>query len=180
MMGSLATSLLLVLTAATAEPAAHESCPLHASHVASAAKEAQPSLHDEVDARGERVMGFSQQKTEHHFQLTGNGGVITVRVIDPSDVESRGQVREHLRALGPRFASGDFSQPEAIHGRTPPGAGTMIALADEISYRYEELERGGRLVINTANPAARAAVHDFLRFQIEDHQTGDPLIPEGQ
>jgi hypothetical protein len=29
--------------------------------------------------------------------------------------------------------------------------------------------------IKTANAEALAAVHEFLRFQIEDHQTGDPL-----
>jgi hypothetical protein len=43
----------------------------------------------------------------------------------------------------------------------------------EISYSFEELEAGGRVRIKTANPDALKAVHDFLRFQIEDHHTGD-------
>jgi len=30
-----------------------------------------------------------------------------------------------------------------------------------------------RIVAKT--PEARAAVHEFLRFQITDHRTGDPL-----
>ncbi len=186
MTGSLATSLLLILAAATAPPSAtappamHADCPMHASHVPSAAQQAHPSHLDEVNARGEHEMGFSQQKTAHHFELTAGGGTITVTVLDSSDVESRDQVREHLRALGPRFASGDFRQPEAIHGLTPPGAEVMIELAGEITYRYEELERGGRLVLETSNSEARAAIHDFLRFQIDDHETGDPLIVGGQ
>lgn len=32
------------------------------------------------------------------------------------------------------------------------------------------------LVITTANPKALKAIHEFLRFQIEDHRTGDPKI----
>jgi hypothetical protein len=43
----------------------------------------------------------------------------------------------------------------------------------EISYSFEELPAGGRARIKTADPDALKAVHDFLRFQIEDHHTGD-------
>ena len=43
----------------------------------------------------------------------------------------------------------------------------------EISYRFEELPAGGRVRIKTTNPEALKAIHDFLRFQIEDHHTGD-------
>jgi hypothetical protein len=43
----------------------------------------------------------------------------------------------------------------------------------EISYGFEELPSGGRVRIKTTNPEALKAVHDFLRFQIEDHHTGD-------
>lgn len=175
MIGSLAPSLLLILATATAVPPTHEGCPMHGGHAATAGEQAHRSHLDEVDARGEREMGFSQQKTEHHFHLTANGGIIAVAATDPLDLESREQIRRHLRSLGPLFASGDFQRPTAIHGRTPPGVGVMTELAGEITYRYEESEHGARLVIETANRAARAAIHDFLRFQIEDHQTGDPL-----
>ena len=30
--------------------------------------------------------------------------------------------------------------------------------------------------IFTGNPEALAAVHEFLRFQIKDHRTNDPLV----
>jgi TusA-related sulfurtransferase len=49
----------------------------------------------------------------------------------------------------------------------------MQKLKSEISYRYEEIERGGRLRITSKDPSAIAAIHDFLKFQIEDHKTGD-------
>jgi len=35
------------------------------------------------------------------------------------------------------------------------------------------MEGGGRVRIRTANRKALAAVYQFLRFQIADHQTGD-------
>jgi hypothetical protein len=43
----------------------------------------------------------------------------------------------------------------------------------EISYLFDELPTGGRVRIRTANADALKAIHDFLRFQIEDHHTGD-------
>jgi hypothetical protein len=33
---------------------------------------------------------------------------------------------------------------------------------------------GGRVDIATSDPAALAAVHQFLKFQIAEHKTGDP------
>lgn len=35
-----------------------------------------------------------------------------------------------------------------------------------------EIENGGRVRIKTINPESLAAVHEFLRFQIADRQTG--------
>ena len=32
-----------------------------------------------------------------------------------------------------------------------------------------------RVLISSRNPEAVAAVHEFLKFQITEHQTGDPL-----
>jgi hypothetical protein len=40
-------------------------------------------------------------------------------------------------------------------------------------------EKGGGLVrLRTENAEALAAIHEFLRFQIKDHQTGDSLEVE--
>jgi len=44
---------------------------------------------------------------------------------------------------------------------------------NEIIYRFEELPTGGRVRITTTNSDALTAIHDFLRYQIEDHHTGD-------
>ena len=50
---------------------------------------------------------------------------------------------------------------------------TLKRLRAQINYRYEATDSGARLVITTANTNARTAIHQFLRFQIKDHQTGD-------
>ena len=55
----------------------------------------------------------------------------------------------------------------------------MARLKDRITYRYEETPAGGRVRIVTGNAEALAAVHAFLRFQIEDHQTGDSAVVQG-
>lgn len=128
-----------------------------------------------VSARGEEAMGFSQSETTHHFILNADGGVIQVEVKDPNDASSREQIRRHLAHVARAFAAGDFDTPMLVHARVPPGVPAMRRLKSEIGYAYEETERGARVRIKTKNAEALAAVHDFLRFQITDHETGDPL-----
>jgi hypothetical protein len=60
-----------------------------------------------------------------------------------------------------------------VHDQTPPGVPAMKENRAEISYSFEPLPTGGRVRIKTTNPEALKATHDFLRFQIKDHQTGD-------
>jgi hypothetical protein len=62
-----------------------------------------------------------------------------------------------------------------IHGTTPPGVPTMKKLHSEIRYQYQQTDTGGKIAIDTTNPKALKAVHEFLRFQISEHQTGDPI-----
>ena len=60
-----------------------------------------------------------------------------------------------------------------IHAQEPPGVPAMKRAGAAIAYKYELLPRGGRVVLHT--DAHVTAIHEFLRFQITDHQTGDPL-----
>ena len=43
-----------------------------------------------------------------------------------------------------------------------------------IHWKFEETETGGRVRIASKDSEALSAIHEFLRFQIEDHETGDP------
>lgn len=57
----------------------------------------------------------------------------------------------------------------------PPGVPVMKAKHDAIIYKFEPTNRGGQVRITTKDPDALRAVHDFLKFQIKDHRTGDPI-----
>jgi hypothetical protein len=125
--------------------------------------------------RGDHVMGFDQTKTTHHFLLQKSGGSIEVTANSAGDRESSEQIRMHLKHIAKMFAEGNFSAPMLIHDQTPPGVPVMQDLKGEIEYNYEEIDRGAAVRISTKNPTALKAIHDFLRFQIKEHKTGDPL-----
>lgn len=149
------------------------SCPMHEKH-AQAAQDATDEQHRGVDERGDVVMGFSHEKTTHHFFLYADGGAIDVEAKDANDTESRDQIRMHLAHFSRLFAEGNFTGPMFIHAENVPGTAVMKELREEIRYQVEPTERGGRMRITAANAKALAAVHEFLRFQIRDHRTGDP------
>ncbi len=149
--------IYLLILALAGDPA---TCPMHAQHAA-------------VDQRGDQVMGFSHHRTKHSFRLFVDGGAVEVRANDAADTESVSAIRAHLKEIAEEFAKGDFARPRQIHGRVPDGAPVMKDLGDAITYRYEELERGGRVRLVTKEKRGVEAIHAFLRFQIADHRTGD-------
>ena len=126
-----------------------------------------------VNEHGDHVMGFSHEKTTHHFELHRDGGSIEVRAIDPNDTESRDQIQSHFQHIAQMFANGNFSAPMLVHGKEVPGTATMTQLKDKLHWKLEETPRGARLTVATDNKAGLHAVHQFLTFQIEDHKTGD-------
>jgi hypothetical protein len=131
--------------------------------------------HTAVDSRGDHVMGFSHEKTTHHFRLYRDGGAIEVTANDPKDTESRDQIQMHLAHIAKMFAAGDFNAPMLVHDKVPPGTPAMQKMKSEIKYAYEKTQLGARVLLATKNPEALAAVHEFLRFQINDHLTRDSL-----
>jgi hypothetical protein len=82
-------------------------------------------------------------------------------------------IRLHLKQIAMMFSSGDFSIPMFVHSEVPPGTTEMTDRRAQITYTFEELPAGGRVRIVTQNRDALNAIHDFLNFQIQDHQTGD-------
>jgi hypothetical protein len=129
--------------------------------------------HSQMDERGETGMGFSQSATTHHFSLKADGGVIQVEANDSADAASRDEIRMHLRHIARAFQNRDFAIPMFVHDTVPSGVPEMKRLQKEIKYTFEESASGGRVVISSANRDAVAAIHKFLRFQIEEHKTGD-------
>jgi hypothetical protein len=141
----------------------------HEEHLAQMQKEA------EMKKRGAAAMGFNQDKTTHHFHLTASGGFIQVEVNESSDAINRDLIRTHLQTIAEEFAAGNFGKPFATHDEVPPGVKTMQRKKSAISYQFESTESGGRVRITAKSTDAVRAVHDFLRYQIAEHATGDPL-----
>ncbi len=132
-----------------------------------------PQHHADVDRRGARVMGFDQHQTVHHFFLYEDGGAISVDVKNPSDTANLAAIRVHLPHVAMMFGEGNFEAPVLVHDTNVPGTTEMARLRTHVSYKYGDTALGGRVNIVTTDPDALAAVHAFLRFQIEDHRTGD-------
>jgi hypothetical protein len=159
--------LLIALTVGASaqsnqKPESQTECPMHAAHT-------------QMNDRGEKGMGFSQTATTHHFFLSPKGGVIQVEANDSADAINRSEVRMHLGHIAKAFQSGDFDIPMFVHDTVPPGVPEMKRLRTNIQYSFEETPNGGRVVIFSANKEALDAIHRFLRFQIEEHNTGDQM-----
>jgi hypothetical protein len=90
----------------------HASCPMHDAHT-------------QMNARGEKGMGFSQTATTHHFFLEPDGGVIQVEAKDSTDTGSRDEVRMHLGYIAKAFQNGNFDIPMFVHSTVPPGVPEM-------------------------------------------------------
>jgi hypothetical protein len=145
------------------KPESQAECPLRAAHT-------------QMNGRGEKGMGFSQTATTHHFLLKSNGGVIQVEPNDSADTTNRNEVRMHLGHIAKAFQSGDFDIPMFVHDTVPPGVPEMKRLRKDIQYSFVETPNGGRVVISSENKEAIDAIHRFLRFQIEEHKTGDQMV----
>jgi len=158
---ALAAVLLALTTSVVAQQAANNESP--AEH------------HAAVTRRGDLEMGFSHEKTAHHFRLFKDGGLIEATANDANDTNSREMIRMHLTHIAKMFAAGNFDAPMFIHATNPPGVATMAELKDQIEYKFEETDGGAKVRIRTANAKALEAIHQFLRFQITEHETGDPV-----
>src|SRR5437870_6921469 len=145
-----------------------QSCPMHKEQIKNS------SQHQaDVEKHDDQAMGFPHDKTTHHFRLYSDGGAIEVTANDGKDTENIQAIRSHLAHIVRLFSDGDFSIPMFVHDQVPPGVPVMKEKRDQISYSLEELPAGGTLRIKTTDHDALKAIHDFLRFQIGDHYTGD-------
>lgn len=162
----------VVVASSVATRAQHPAMPpgmTHEEHLAQMQKDA------ELKRRGADAMGFDQDKTAHHFRLSKTGGAIEVVAKDPADDVSRDQIRTHVKTIADQFAGGDFGKPLATHGELPPGARMMQERRSALTFTYEELPGGARVRIAASDTKTTDAVHEFLRYQIREHATGDQL-----
>ena len=129
---------------------------------------------------GTSQMGFDEAKTTHHFRLYTDGGAIQVEAKDTKEAkdakDTKGLVRTHLSHIAVMFGNGDFEAPMMVHDtKDVPGIKVLAERHASLTYRYSETPAGGRVEIVTTDAAALAALHEFLRYQIREHKTGDSV-----
>jgi hypothetical protein len=157
----------LALAAAPAAAVAQDHAHCHAAP--------SPAHREAVDHRHDDTTGVSHAASVHHFLLAPDGGAIQLEATDEADHATRDRIRAHLQAIAAAFTAGDFAMPRQIHDQAPNGVDVMIERRAAIRYAFHPTDRGGRVTIATDDPTAKGAVHAFLRFQIADHGTGDPV-----
>ncbi|HZN97044.1 MAG TPA: hypothetical protein VFB61_04870 [Gemmatimonadales bacterium] len=121
-------------------------------------------------AQGEESAFAAMEKLgTHRFEDAPDGGRIEL-TRDPGDSAGIAEVRAHLARIASDFAAGNFSKPGEVHeDKEVPGAATMAARRNRISYRYSPVTGGGELRIVTRDPEALKAVYQYLAFQRREH-----------
>lgn len=134
-------------------------CPMHAKHMA------------EVDSRHD-TFGMHHKESRHNFRLYADGGAIELRGVAVD------AIRKHLREIQSDFSKANFDTPRFVHDKVPDGVDVMKRLRAKIAYRYDDVAEGGRIRIRTSDPEAVRAIHAFMKFQIDEHRTGDTGVLE--
>ena len=115
-------------------------------------------------------MGVDQYSSSHAFAVTPDGGRISLER-DTDDSLGVQQIRAHMKLIQHAFQAGDFSTPAFVHQKEMPGTAVMKEKRAVIEYSYEDLPRGGSVVIRTSDPAARSAIAQFLEAQRTEHHS---------
>lgn len=124
-----------------------------------------------LQQRGKKAMGVDQYTSTHRFDALPDGGRIELQR-DSTDSAGVARIRAHMRGIAAAFAAGDFSTPMFVHMREVPGTRVMIERRRLIHYSVKDLPRGAEVLMVTHDPAALAAIHEFMAFQRRDHHSG--------
>jgi hypothetical protein len=117
---------------------------------------------------GATVMPFILDETTHIFEQLDNGGRQQV-LADSGYADQVPLIQEHLQEEATRFASGDFHDPEAIHGDAMPGLHDLVMGHDRIVIEYSELPNGGQILYTSGDPELVGAIHQWFDAQVADH-----------
>ena len=115
-------------------------------------------------------MGVDQYTSKHVFEDRPDGGLIVLDRDDATDTAAIRTIRAHMRDIEGAFQRGDFTLPGVVHAQQVPGTRVMAEKRSTILYRAADRPRGSEVRIQTTDPAAIAAVHEFLKFQRLDHR----------
>lgn len=139
---------------------------------AQAAPAANPE--QEVESRFSRAMGVPVEKVTVHFYLVKNGGVVELSAKNPTDTTTAAALQKYLQNQKDLWEKGKETAVTDVHLRAPEAASTMRRLRNDITFFMAKTDSGGVLRMFSINEQARAAIQDYLRFEITEHKTGDP------
>lgn len=163
---SLAITLVLTLSAVALCAQDHSASHDHAAM--SARDTRSDTAYAAMQERGRTAMGVDQYSSAHRFDDRPDGGAIELQR-DPGDSAGVSVIRAHLAEIARKFSVGDFEVPGFVHGTAVPGTAVMHTRRAAISYQFEPLPGGGRVVMRTRDAEAVRAIHAFLAFQRNEH-----------
>jgi mono/diheme cytochrome c family protein len=131
----------------------------HADHHANHAAEARGT---ETPKPNDIGADFTAEKATHKISVSDNGGYIDIVTRDPNDVTSREQIRADLKAIEQKFTAGDFNTPGLSHAKLPSTINIPKGINHLVKYQYKEIDRGGRLFINAADPQLGIVIINFM------------------
>ena len=132
-------------------------CPMHFEN-GSPAKDCRQ---EGVVEHGDEVMGFSHEKTTHHFRLYADGDSIEAEANDSEDAASRDEIRSHLAPIATMFAAGNFRAPVFVHAQNPPGTEVMKSSTSSRRPKKAHEFASPRRTRRPCAPAGVPALPDF-------------------
>lgn len=133
---------------------------------------------NDLNIRFSKTLGTDANKIVQHYYLVKNGGVIEFTAKDPNDSSVVSAVQKYLDAQKDMFEKGKNDVDADIHGKIPDGLAALKKLRNEITFFAVRSDSGAALRMFSVNGQARQAIQEFLKFQINEHKTGDPLVAE--
>ena len=119
---------------------------------------------------------YDRHRVVHHFYLYPDGGMMTLTVSDPSDAETRKAVRAFVQRVSQLMVMGDLARLREQFGDAVPGLDRIAEARRRkatITVHSSTPGEGSQIVFSAMDPEALQGLHEFLRFQITDLNTGD-------
>ncbi len=137
-----------------------------------------PASTDDLNTRFSKALGTDANKIVQHYYLVKNGGVIEFTAKDPNDTAAISALQKYMDVQKDLLEKGKNDDDADVHGRVPDGVPGLKRLRNEITFFAVKTDNGAVLRMFSVNDQARQAIQEFMKFQIREHKTGDPLVAE--
>ena len=124
---------------------------------------------EHVHSSAHTVMPFDMSRTVHIFRMTEQGGIQRVVIKDSSAREQVSLIQQHLKHEAERFQTGDFSDPEKLHGKDMPGLKDLQTGGSTIRVSYAALADGAQITFSTDDRHLLTAIHRWFGAQLSEH-----------